>query len=239
MAEQPVYPTYGGYLESTRPPKVQQSSNGTGNRRAPKAAKQKTFPHSHDGDLDTYDLQDPTYDPDAWYCSVKGASKQARQIWVKFPDHIVEAVERLIYRRCFDEVHTPQDFVRSAVVHELYRRIGEIRDPEFIKANSAHTDLAELNVIRANHEAQRNFVTGAAEELAEAEGSPKMTREILDRIWAAMDSGEYDGRLYEELERLSQAYGHKWRPRLVELPPDDFVPHVGNGNGNRNGNGRH
>lgn len=218
--DEPGAPIYGGYLESSeRPPLSAVPSPGSA-RRPARTSKPKTYPRGWAGDIDTYELADPLYDPDGWYTAVKGADKQSRNQHVRLPEYLCEALDQIVAGRYFPAVKTSADFVRSALVHELHRRIGEIRDPAFNVQVSAHTDLATINAIRAENEAKREFVHYCKTELADIDGNPSMMRKVLERVWAALDGGQYDGKLHAELKALHQKYwvdrGFSGKPRPVE-----------------------
>ena len=215
----PGQPVWGGYLEGGERPRLAPVPNTvSGGTR--KVRKPRNHQRAWDGSIDTYDLDDPNYDPDAWYTATHGADKSSRAINLRLPEYLAEALDQLAARRCFPAMRTAQDFIRSAVVHELHRRLGEIRDPDFQVQASAHTDLAEINAIRAENEAMKAFVVNCRDELSEVDGSPTRLRKVLDLVWAAMESGLYDGTLYRQLEDLSKKYwddrGFAHNPRPVQ-----------------------
>lgn len=219
----PGQPVWGGYLESDRTSHLAPVPNPSNPAaRRPRSTRPKAHQRSWNGDIDSYDLADPNYNPDAWYTATRGADKMSRTIQVRIPEYSAEAIDQIVARRCFPAVRTNQDFIRSAIIHELHRRLGEIRDPNFVIRPSAHTDLAEINALRAENEAMKSFVAYCRDELAEVDGSPTRVRRVLELVWAAMESGLYDGALYRQLEDISKKYwddrGFSKRPRPI--PPE-------------------
>lgn len=207
------YPTvWDGYLESGRPARViPLPSGGARTQRAP------TYPDKGNGNVDTYDLTDPNYDPDAWYTGARGADGRQRNTSVRLPDHIGRSIDELVAKGAFPPVRTVSDFVRSAVVHELHRRIAEIRDPDFAIQISAHTALETALAMEAEEEAQKDTVSRYRQRLADNEDNPVRLRRWLDQVWGAMDGGNFTGPLYRQLEELSNKYGVGYlKPRLVE-----------------------
>jgi hypothetical protein len=231
MAEQPVYPSWDGYLESSRPRPT--PINGG------KKPKKQTWPHKHDGDLDSYDLSDPTYDADAWYVATAGASKQSRSVHLKIPEPIAEVLEQFVQSNEFPQVRTSQDFIRSSIVHEIYRRISEIRDPNFVVPDTAFTEMHRIAQMMTEFETKKNFVITSREHLEEAEGCPREIARTIEMVNAAIETGRYEGPLLEELERLMERYG-RHSPRLVDVTDlNEFRLNTStdiNGNG-ANGNG--
>jgi hypothetical protein len=211
----PGQPVFGGYLEADpdAPPRLTPVPSG-GGRRRPRTPKGAPQPKTWTADLDSWDLTDPSYDADAWYIASRGNDKQSASLHLRVPEYVAEAMAQIVAARVFPIVKTREDFIRSAIVHELYRRIGEIRDQNFRIEVSPHTDLAAINAIRAENEAKRAFVLYCKEELEAVDGNPSMVRRIVEQIHAAMDSGNYDGALFRQLEDLAAKYSVK--PKVVE-----------------------
>lgn len=212
----PGQPIYGGYLEAdpdARPARLTPVTGGATRRRSPKA---KPYPKSWNGDVDTYDLSDPLYDENGWYTAARGNDKASRSIHLRLPEYAAEALDQLTAAKYFPAVKTREDFIRSAIVHELHRRIGEVRDTDFTVEVSAHTDLATICALRSEFEAKKAFVLYCKEELGEVDGNPSMVRKILDQVWAAMDGGQYDGKLFAELQAMSKKY---WDDRQLSHKP--------------------
>lgn len=197
----PMYPTiHDGYLEvGSRMPRQQ-----------PRQLRPEARTHPHrgwGGNIDTYDLQDPEYDPDAWYVGPRGADGRQRTISVRVPEHLSRAMDEIVAKQVFPIVKTPSDFIRSAIVHELHRRIGEVRDPNFSVDLSAHTSLEQMLTLMAEFEAQQEFVERTHQQLERVKKDPRALSAALDVLFAAIDSGKYGGDLYEELVKLAQEYG--------------------------------
>lgn len=181
----------------------------TGKRRT---RKPPTFQKGWDGNLDSFDLDDPLYAENAWYTAARGSDKTSANIHLRIPGYISEALDQVVAAKYFPEVRTNGDFIRSAIVHELHRRIGEVSDSGFHVEVTAHTDLATINALRAENEAARAFVLYCKEELETVAGNPTMTHKILEQVWAAIEGGRYDGALHVQLEDLARKYAQKPKP---------------------------
>jgi len=199
--------------QATQPQPSHLAPLPTRRRKGPR--KPPAYQKGWNGDLDSWDLEDPNYSDDAWYTASRGADKTSRQINLRIPEYLGASLDQLVARGTFPAVRTPQDFIRSALVHELHRRLGEITDDSFVVEMSAHTDLAEINAIRAENEAKRAFVHYCRDELAEIEGNPSMVRKVLERVYGAIEGGQYDGALLDELHALVKKHAPK--PRIVDL----------------------
>jgi hypothetical protein len=209
------YPTiWDGYLESGRPRRVTPIHDAASARNRP-----QTYPPGprDAADVDSYDLTNPDYDPTAWYTAVSGSDKMSDQISLRLPRYLTNVLDELCARRVFPAVKTRADFIRSSLVHELYRRVAEVRDSDFHIEVSAHTHLEMANALLAEHEAKAGFVKTMQEMFAAAVGDPYETRRALDLLWGGIDSGKYAGPILEQLEELGQKYGIGYhKPRIVD-----------------------
>lgn len=196
-------PTYDSYALESRVPRQHD---------APRQLRPEARTHPHrgwGGNLDSYDLADPSYDPDAWYVGTRAADGRQRSISVRVPEHLSRAMDEIVAKSAFPMVKTPSDFIRSAIVHELHRRIGEVMDENFTVELSAHTSLEQMLSLMADWDARQEFVQRTREQLDRVKKDPRELAKALDVMWCAMDGGRYGGALYEDLVELAQEYGRK------------------------------
>lgn len=88
------------------------------------------------------------YSPDRFYCQSRNGPQGERR-WISlgrqtFPAEMIARVEDLIHQRRFPAYHTIGDFVRDAVVHHLYSRLSELRDPTWHRQRDVYAMLFEI-----------------------------------------------------------------------------------------------
>lgn len=125
------------------------------------------------------------YSPDRFYTESRNGPQGDRR-WVSlgrqtFPAEMIARVEDLIHSRKFPAYRTIGDFVRDAVVHHLYSRLSELRDPEWQRQRDVFAVLFEIERLavegQALEEAYDRF-----DHMLRDERDPKKKEHIRSKI---------------------------------------------------------
>lgn len=134
--------------------------------------------HTHDP---SYDLDDGSYSPDAFYVASTNSHDHSETAQVKMPKHLKRLISQFIQDASIPAYKSANDVIRDALVHRLRYLATEYQQSGAMERwVTQETARQRLETIRAELESQRQLVEFAREttQVAVDEHDPTVLEEV-------------------------------------------------------------